>query len=439
MIHIREYAHLTCNESQTPSLDHGVVSRATLDWLFDLRSAWHGDDKPLQIEGRHSLKLGSYVGYLESPAGESIEILPKTCQALPDEQEQNASRALLQRMLSSAMGLKPREAGSAHLRRYDQPLHEWIMAQFLAELADLVRRGLRSDYQNVEEESRFIRGRLDMTRQLRQRPDRATWFHIQHDIFSPEIIENRVLATALAYVRRIVKSPDNWRLANELSLVMADIPVVQNPEPLLKKWRSGKLMRSYDAVRPWCQLIIERLNPQFQYGGHKGIALLFPMEMLFESYVASCLRRDIGPAIRPQVASQYLLRHAPVNETTSKPWFQLKPDILLTDHTSAHVLDTKWKLLQENANGTDKKYNISQSDLYQLFAYGHKYMSGTGHMALIYPKHPEFLQPLPCFSYSDELHLWAIPFDLEAGKLVSGEWETYMPALARDNQLAMTG
>lgn len=439
MIHIREYGRLTSNASQRESMDRRVVSRATLDWLFELKAQWSSNANPIHIEGHQSLKLGSYVGYLESPSGESIEILPKTCHEPPDDSDLDDGRRLLQRMLLSSLGLKPREAGLAHLRRYEQPLHEWVMAQFLEELAELVRRGIRSDYQNIEEESRFIRGRLDMNRQLRQRPGRATWFHISHDVFSPEIIENRLLATALAYVRRVAKSPDNWRLANELSLVLSDIPTVTDPDTLLSKWRVGKLMRNYDAVHPWCQLIIERLNPQFQKGAHKGIAMLFPMEKLFESYVAVALRRQVGVGLKTQAASEYLVCHRPISEAKDKPWFQLKPDLLFKTRFSVHVMDTKWKLLDGKADNTKQKYAISQGDMYQLFAYGHKYMYGKGHMALIYPKHPGFSYPLPRFSYSDELHLWAIPFDLEMEKLVAGEWVKSMPLLAGGEELVEAG
>ncbi len=439
MIQIREYARLTCDQGQTLSVDVGLVSRNTLDWLMELNATWKGENEPFHVWGKDSLRLGSYVGYLESPSGEAIEILPKTSHELFDTNAQDAGRNLLHRMLLSAMGLKPREAGAANLRRYKQPLHEWVISQFLTKLADLIRRGLRSDYHNIEEESRYIRGSIDMVNQLRQRPDRATWFHIRHDVFSPEIMENRLLATALAYVRRIVKSPDNWRLANELSLIMADIPALPQPESQLQKWRSNKLMASYDAVRPWCQLIIERLNPQFQNGRHQGIALLFPMEMLFEAYVANCLKRLWGKQLTTQASSAYLVQHAPFPEIKSKPWFQLKPDLLLRSDYSTHVMDTKWKLLDGRAVSTKQKYGISQTDMYQLFAYGQKYMDGKGNLALIYPKHSNFSQPLPRFSYSDDLHLWVIPFDLEQEYLVEGEWIQFLSPQAESKDVEMAG
>ncbi|MGL1835152.1 5-methylcytosine restriction system specificity protein McrC [Rhodocyclaceae bacterium SMB388] len=54
---------------------------------------------------------------------------------------------------------------------------------------------------------------------------------------------------------------------------------------------------------------------------------------------------------------------------------------------------------------TSNQYDLSQSDLYQLFAYRMKYLDGKGGMALIYPRHARFDAPLPPFDYSPTLRL----------------------------------
>ncbi|WP_323843861.1 McrC family protein [Microbulbifer magnicolonia] len=443
MIQVREYATLSCKADGPPSIDLGIVSAATLNWLLELQQSQQG--KLLYESGRHSVKLRSYVGFLQSPSGESIEILPKIHRHLPSPEEMCESRQLLQKMLATSLHIKPREAGPASLRRMHTPLHEWIFAQFLDHLSQLVRRGLRFDYQRVEEESRFIRGQLDLARQCRQTPDRATWFHIRHDIYSPQRIENRLLKTALDYVLRMTGNPDNWRLANELAHQLVEIEPCREPLTELPKWQAGKLMQAYDAVKPWCQLILEKLNPSFQQGNHRGIALLFPMERLFESYVADSLSRELAPSarLRAQVRDRYLLKHRPDGAVSECSWFQLKPDLLLESRTAGPervrfaVMDTKWKLLNSELASGDAKYKLSQGDMYQLYAYGQKYMRGEGHMALIFPAHAQFKSALPRFSFSERLHLWVLPFDLKQRQLVPGEWLEHFPGLrGRLNQSA---
>lgn len=422
---VREYATLTCDIEQESNMDLGIVSPATFDWLLELQQCWKGKAELLSIEGKKRLKLCSYVGYLQSPHGEAIEILPKTERDVPEDPAK--LRHVLHRMLRSALGVKHREAGAADLLRSRDPLHEWIIGQFLHELAELVRHGLRFDYQNIEEESRFIRGRLDMMRQLRQTPDKAAHFHIRYAEFSPDRLENRLIKTALDVAFKLTTAHDNWRLANILSQQLASITPVLQPLRQFERWQDNKMMQGYMSIKPWCRLILEQLNPDFQKGEHRGIALLFPMEQLFESYLETCLQQHLvaGAKLIPQASRCHLLTHIPssTSKNTLQSWFTLKPDFLVTqDKKHSAVLDAKWKLLDQSKTTSEHKYGIQQADLYQMFAYGHKYLNGRGSLMLIYPQHPLFRQPLPVFNFDNQLFLWCVPLNLYSGKLVAGEW-----------------
>lgn len=425
MIQVREYALLTCDNSQPASMDLGIVSEATFSWLEQLQHKWRGSSQILSREGKRFLRLGNYVGYLQSPNGESIEILPKT--TLEASAEVVPLRQLLRRMLSASLGITPREANQAALQRSDQPLHEWIISEFLRHLADLVRKGLRFDYHlNEDEHSAFIRGQLNVTAQMRMPPGRGTRFHVRYAEFSPQRIENRLLRTALDWALKMARQGQSWRQANSLSHQLEDIlPICGSTTQLMRQWSDDKYLFGYRAIKPWCQLILEQMNPDFQLGSHQGISLLFPMEKLYEGWVgcglAGALHHDYQ--LIEQTKSQYLLEHVPIGEKSSQRWFLLKPDFLITGEQTV-VLDAKWKLLDSRADDSQRKYEISQPDLYQMFAYGQKYLRGKGNMMLIYPRHQYFATSLPVFRFDEDLSLWCVPFDLETGKLVKGEWQT---------------
>jgi len=424
MIQVREYALLTCDNTQPASMDLGIVSEATFSWLEQLQQQWSGTSQILSREGRQFLRLGSYVGYLQSPTGESIEILPKTTLDVPAEIV--PLRQLLRRMLSASFGITPREASQAVLQRSDQPLHEWIISEFLRHLADLVRKGLRFDYHLIEDEhSAFIRGQLDVTAQMRMPPGRGTHFHVRYAEFSPQRTENRLLRTALDWTLKMTRQGQSWRQANSLSHQLDGIvPISGSTTQSMRQWSDGKYLFGYRAIKPWCQLILEQMNPDFQYGSHQGISLLFPMEKLYEGLVgyglAGALHHDYQ--LIEQTKSQCLLEHVPVGEKSSQRWFMLKPDFLITGGQTV-VMDAKWKLLDSRADDGLRKYEISQPDLYQMFAYGQKYLHGKGNMMLIYPRHQYFATPLPVFRFDEDLSLWCVPFDLESGGLVKGEWQ----------------
>ena len=148
------------------------------------------------------------------------------------------------------------------------------------------------------------------------------------------------------------------------------------------------------------------------------------MEVLFESFVGTKLKQTIQRPWRQtlQASSEYLLTHSADSSTGKARWFQLRPDFLFSTQSSRVIADTKWKLISSDDSNTFTKYGLSQSDLYQMFAYGAKYQNSAGHMILIYPKHEGFQEPLPVFSFSRDLHLWVVPFCIESGELMTGDW-----------------
>ena len=173
-------------------------------------------------------------------------------------------------------------------------------------------------------------------------------------------------------------------------------------------------MNYYEVPLAWTRLILDGFSPLTLQGKSNAFSLLFPMEAVFESYVASILNKHPleGLSLKIQASSKYLVKHK------SKRRFQLKPDLLLrytngiNKGKSACVLDTKWKLI--NQKDEDNKYGLSQADFYQMFAYGHKYLKGKGELFLIYPSHDEFQTPIEqSFDFDDEsvLSLWIVPFD----------------------------
>ncbi|RIZ64932.1 MAG: hypothetical protein D0531_12135 [Methylococcales bacterium] len=164
------------------------------------------------------------------------------------------------------------------------------------------------------------------------------------------------------------------------------------------------------------KLILNQQSPFSIRGDSKGISFLFPMQTLFERYVTKILEKNAKDnySVEKQVRSVYL--------SEAPKAFLLKPDIAISqDGQVVSILDTKWKLIDQNAlydNGNeDKKANISQADMYQMFAYGHKYLKGgKGKLVLIYPQWSNFNE-MKQFDLGNGLVLYAFPFVLnEADK-----------------------
>jgi 5-methylcytosine-specific restriction enzyme subunit McrC len=408
---VREYARLTCSTLAQQSLDRAQISETAFDWLCQLASSFtSAGAKLLQLDDRKWLRLDNYVGVLESPCGQIIEVLPK----IHDTEDcEFKSRQLLCKLIAEAMELPTRQAENASLALKHNSLSEWVIAQFLTELDYLLKRGLRFDYLRVEEEQRYLSGQLNVVQQLRQPPGRQHHFQIRHDIFVPNRAENRLLMSALQLVCKSTQEAENWRLAHELRCQLLELPASSDIGADFKAWRDDRLMAHYQAIKPWLELILYQRMPLATSGNYRGISLLFPMERLFEVTVAKALKKAAvaatgsSKAIKTQCRTEFLCSHQ------QQDWFQLKPDLSAEFDGRQWIMDTKWKRL--DLKDSSAKFGLSQQDFYQMFAYGHKYLAGSGTLVLIYPAwqgFPANTKQLH-FSYSAELSLYVLPYNLE--------------------------
>lgn len=109
-------------------------------------------------------------------------------------------------------------------------------------------------------------------------------------------------------------------------------------------------------------------------GSEVALALLFPMEKVFESFIATRFRKHLSTGINIRTQdNRYSLFDSPSRA------FALRPDIVLEFDERTIVLDTKWKLLTDSA----RNKGISQSDMYQMYAYSKKYEADG--IVLVYP------------------------------------------------------
>ena len=268
---VREYARLTPGPTHN-SLDEATVAQVDFDWLCCLSASFRKRGAPLlQIDNRQWLRLDNFVGVIEMPSGGCLEILPKNFDGSANIE---TSRKLLCRMIQVAMDLPFRDVGAADLALLDAPVSEWVIRQFLLAVDRLVKRGLRFDYAQIEEEQRFLRGQLDVARQLRQPQGRQHLFWIRHGIFLPDGPENRLIKSALVIAGANTQDAENWRLAHELLGLIAEIPISQQIGEDFKRWRRDRLMAHYKPVRPWCELILRQQLPFAGSGAWRGISLL---------------------------------------------------------------------------------------------------------------------------------------------------------------------
>ena len=126
-------------------------------------------------------------------------------------------------------------------------------------------------------------------------------------------------------------------------------------------------MKEYELLIQWAKIFL--LNKSFTTfsGKNAGKALLFPMEQVFEAFIAKQIKmlfesQSNGLIHVSAQDSGYYLFDEPRK-------FRLRPDIVVSnayDQThSVVIMDTKWKRLNHNPL---TNYGISQADMYQMYA-----------------------------------------------------------------------
>lgn len=395
------------------------VPPAVFQWLQTecLRAGETGEKPWLRFArrgGRVALQVTSYVGVVRATGGLQLEVLPKTGKANIDSVE--ATRELLIRMLSCLPGFRHIVTESASLRAARMPLLEVFIAEFLDAAGAVVKRGLRSDYVLHEGNLPALRGKLLVSQHVRQNLVRADRFWTQHDEFTTDRPENRLLKAAVERALSLASTRANQQLARELLFALADVPCSIRVLEDFRRVRLDRGMGAYHSALSWARLILEQMSPLTASGGHEATSLLFPMEAVFEAFVARHLQRQLPDRLmlKTQTSAHHLVRHL------EQDWFRLRPDLLVQEGgRSIAVLDTKWKLLDSvQANGTDK-YGLSQADFYQLQAYGQSYLDGEGDVFLVFPRTDTFQMPLPVFDFPKPggVRLWVVPFCLDSRRI----------------------
>lgn len=423
--HIAEYGTIWNRndfiiENPTDSIDVIYIDNQSFQSLKSFVA--ENNDQSSEIEqaftfhrkrGRDFIKVKNYVGVIETRQGTVIEILPKiyNSDSLPEDELIKMSRTLLFKMLRTLKNSPFKCMDKAHLMASHIPVMEIFISGFINEMELLLKRGIKHFYNSVEDNQRFLKGRLLFSANLKHNIAHKEKFFIQYDEFNSDIPQNRLLKTTIAFLKEKSGSSKNINALINLLYLFDDVHFSGNIEQDFWKIREQhRLFTHYQTVLMWARIFL--LNQSFlsYKGNHLNTAILFPMEALFESYVANKIKKHYGSLwkISTQERKHYLINDL----VAQRNKFRLRPDIVINGNGLTLILDTKWKMIDQNLSNVN--YNISQSDMYQLYAYGKKYQSSNGRvrLLLVYPKHQNFSHNLH-FLYEPDLFIDIVPFDLE--------------------------
>ena len=424
-LYIEEQAH---KEGDTP------LRKTTFDNLWDfILSNRASDDTDVVMSvhtrgGRRYIKTGRYVGTVQTKDGQIIEILPKIYKASgQQEKDKDICRKVFLNMLRHFTDVQARSFQNASLStRKGFPILEVYISNYISGVEELVLGGLKKNYAQVAENQTFLKGKLDISKQVTKNVANKARFCIKYNKFIEDIPQNRVIVTTLWKLMEDSHSTTNKARISTLLTLMGDIPSSTNIENDLRiASASNRLFSSYELLIKWSsQFLLNRGFTTFA-GSCVNQSLLFQAEKLFEDFIAYLFKKYAPSYDVESQDKRYFL----VDKHNGKGLFRIKPDLLIeTDESNPNyecvILDTKWKAI--DSTKPDKDYLLDIKDMYQLYAYGQKYKLGKTKekgtdvlpkLVLLYPYSEHFTKVLPVFTYDDVpgdcgLKLMVIPFNL---------------------------
>lgn len=323
----------------------------------------------------------NYVGVITLKDGTTIEILPKIYappqEAGRAEKERADARRLLLEMLKTLRSAPCRSFQTAHVDAAQMDLFEIFIRMFLDEVFQIVKHGLKSNYEEIESNETVWKGKLKVSQHIRKNAAHKERVYVQYDDYTQNRPENRLLKSTLCYVFRHSRSARNRRDSKTLLNAFSAVALSKDHESDYAQFVPQRGMEDYKNALLWCRVFLMGKSFTPLSGAETATALLFPMEELFESYIAAQLSKLLDR--EEFTVSAQDKAHALFDEPGRK--FLLCPDLVIRRKRDEKlfVLDTKWKILSE----TKPNYGIAQSDMYQMFAYQKKY--GAEYSTLLYP------------------------------------------------------
>ncbi len=354
-----------------------------------------------------SVKFAQYCGVI-SLGKLTLEILPKI---YGKETEPGACRKALIKMLVKARRLKAQRGGTANIALQKHALLDVFVLHFCDQLHAELMQGMIRHYVERNENITVLRGRLRVEQQFKHNLAHKERLYCQYDELSADNTHNQVIKYVLRLMMKISTGVMMRKQLTELLMRFDAITNVKADLPMIDSLAFNRSSCRYKAIFKQCRWFLQGLHPDVLVGHDSCLTLLFDMNKLFESYVASVFRKlawKEGLRLREQGPQKYMVRRDDRNEQL----FLMKPDMVFldTDNRFVAIADAKWKMLDDR----EKKLGISQADLYQMAGYAMRY--GVDRLALIYPKQQWLQEPVEILFQGSTGTLKIIPFDVIAHK-----------------------
>lgn len=361
-IQVFEFQKLSVNDQFTE--DH-------LDALVKYNDKYDGTYFKL---GFKSVQFLQFVGVIQ--VGDlTIEILPKIGRTSysNDVEEKAKWQKILLDMLHQCNWMTIRANEKAPLRFKYNSILEAYLELFIRECEYLLQLGLIKKYKQTEGNKNSLKGKLIIGKNIQYNLVHQERFYTQHQVYDKNNIYNQILFKALNTIPNITSNP---LLNDRLYSLLFSFPELDNIHVTPSMFSNLVFDRKtsvYEEAISIAAMILLNYRPDIQNGQNNVLAILFDMNDLWEEYVYRQLLRYYEPPLQIVPQDYKKVWEKENNSSASKG---IKPDIVLEKREKTLIIDTKWKLPEDDIP--------NDADLKQMFMYNEYWDNANA--ILFYPK-----------------------------------------------------
>lgn len=381
MINLFEYQ----NKVDTLASFDGLEGFLDEIWNSREKNSFYSENSEDKIESQrflqfihktNELKSNKYVGVIHYE-GEKINLLPKIFYDGDKEYSENDINQIQNHILwwlSYCRKIKfPNYQASLGSAKSD--FFEVLIYLFSKYTRELLSSSIYQQYEEINRELSFIKGRLNINEYINQNLSTGKWYKLNctYDAFVFDNDFNRIIKYVTTLLFNVTGNQDNRKNLREILFILDEVSDERATAEQCARISFNPMFGEFETVRDYCQLFLTNCV-SFDYKNDlKLFAFLLPMEYVFEDFIFGFIDKEL----------EYVTAKAQRSDTylDEGKTFNLKPDLWLkTEHRSL-IADTKYKIVY--ADEKDPKKGISQNDLYQMLAYAVRFE--VDEIILFYP------------------------------------------------------
>ena len=221
-------------------------------------------------------------------------------------------------------------------------------------------RGLLHGYRSEQEALLTVRGRIDMSEQLRRRFDIVVPVEVRYDEFTDDILANRLVKAAADLVGRMrLRDPRSREGLRWMGATLGNVTPIRFLPHEVPEVAFDRLNGHYREVVALSRLILRHQTLELGRADTRASGFLIDMNKVFQGFVTRALRESLGVSEHTLRADKGLPRRVTLDR---RGQIGLEPDLTWWDgSTCTFVGDAKYKRIDIKS--------VPNADLYQILAY----------------------------------------------------------------------